>query len=249
MTVPFPYRQKTFALGQVDDMARAIREDGFALVPDVLSPAEVAALREATDRLRPFGLDHSNAAGDHYKCVFNRDRVFLDLIDRPGIVDLAEKTMGEQCHIIGETAWRSRPGHDGWAPHADQVWVTVPESNFDDPGFELPVYVCTAHYYLSDIPTVSHSPTYVIPGSHKSGRGIGWGADLSPDLARQDSGAGPGEGGRRAVLPQRDLAFGQQEHLGRDALPAASALLAPLHQPEVLALAVPVQPRGPGDRQ
>ena len=56
---PFPYLQKTFMLGQVDDMARAIREDGFALVPDVLSPDEVAALREATDRLRPFGLDHS----------------------------------------------------------------------------------------------------------------------------------------------------------------------------------------------
>jgi len=177
---PFAYRQKTFALDQVDEMAEAIHKDGFALVPGVLAPDEVAALREATDRLRPFGMDHSNPAGDHYKCVFNRERVFLDQTDRPGIVDLAEKTMGDQCHIIGETAWRSRPGHDGWAPHADQVWVTFPESNFADPEFELPVHVCTAHYYLSDIPTEAHSPTYVIPGSHKSGRGIGWGADPNP---------------------------------------------------------------------
>ncbi len=177
---PFTYRQKTFALDQVDEMAEAIREDGFALVPGVLSPAEVAALRDATDRLRPFGLDHSTPAGDHYKCVFNRERVFLDQIDRPGIVDLAEKTMGGQCHIIGETAWRSHPGHDGWAPHADQIWITVPESNFDDPQFQLPIYVCTAHFYLSDIPDEAYSPTYVIPGSHKSGRGIGWGADPNP---------------------------------------------------------------------
>ena len=56
---PFAYGQKKFALDQVGDMARAVREDGFALVPDVLSPAEVAALREATDCLRPFGLDHA----------------------------------------------------------------------------------------------------------------------------------------------------------------------------------------------
>ena len=177
---PFVYLQKTFALDQVDEMTEAMHEDGFALVPGVLSLDEVAELRAATDRLRPFGMDHAGGVGDHYKCVFNRERVFLDQIDRPGIVDLAERTMGEQCHIIGETAWRSRPGHDGWSPHTDQVWITVPESNFDDPKFQLPIYVCTAHYYLSDIPTEAYSPTYVIPGSHKSGRGISWGKDSNP---------------------------------------------------------------------
>jgi len=176
----FAYRQPTFALDDTEGMTRALHEDGFALIPGVLSAEEVADLRAAIDRLRPFGLDHAGL-DDHYKCVFNRERVFLDVIDRPGVVELAEAAMGEQCHIIGETAWRSHPGHDGWAPHADQIWITVPESNFDDPKFQLPIYICTAHYYLTDILTEEYSPTYVIPGSHKSGRGIGWGADPNPN--------------------------------------------------------------------
>ncbi len=170
--VPFTYLQKTFALDQVDEMAEAMHEDGFALVPGVLSPEECARLRGAVDRLEPFGFDQKSPLQEHYKCVFNRERVFLDQIDRPGVVDLAEATMGEQCHIIGETAWRSHPGYDGANPHTDQIWITVPESNFDDPAFKLPIYVCTAHYYLSDIPTEAHCPTYVIPGSHRSGRGL-----------------------------------------------------------------------------
>ena len=58
-----------------------------------------------------------------------------------GITDLAERTMGDQCHIIGETAWRSHPGYNGWTPHTDQVWITVPESDFEDPKFLLPITV------------------------------------------------------------------------------------------------------------
>ena len=49
--------------------------------------------------------------------------------------------MGDQCHIIGETAWRSHPGYNGWTPHTDQVWITVPESDFEDPKFLLPITV------------------------------------------------------------------------------------------------------------
>jgi len=177
---PFAYLQKTFTLDQVAEMTEAMHEDGFALVPGVLSPDECARLRGAVDRLEPFGLDHKTPLQEHYKCVFNRERVFLDQIDRPGIVDLAEAALGDQCHIIGETAWRSHPGYDGWQPHTDQIWITVPESNFDDPRFQLPLYLCTAHYYLSDIPTEAYCPTYVIPGSHKSGRGIGWGKEMNP---------------------------------------------------------------------
>ena len=187
----FQYLQKTFAIHQVDEMTAALHEDGFALVPGVLSESEVLALREATDRLQPFGFDHVSPLQEHYKCVFNRERIFFDQISRPGITDLAERTMGDQCHIIGETAWRSHPGYSGWGPHTDHIITTFPESNFDDPNFLLPITLCTAHYYLSDIPTEDYCPTYVIPGSHKSGRPLGgdpnptWhGKSLEPVLVK-----------------------------------------------------------------
>lgn len=164
----FEYLQKTFTLDQTEAMAQAVFEDGFALIPNVLTAEEITELRSAIDRLRPFGYDKHDV-NEHYKCVFNREKVFLDLIDRPGVIEVAEATMGAQCHIIGETAWKSHPGHNGWGIHTDQIFMTLPEELVSEPEFDLPVYICTAHYYLSDIP-LELCPTYVIPGSHKSGR-------------------------------------------------------------------------------
>ena len=170
------YRQRTFGIDEVDAMAEAIHEDGFALVPNVLSPEEVQAARDKIDVLEPFGFD-SRGKTDHYKCVFNRDPYWLQFLDKPGIIDLAEATMGSECHIIGETAWRSHPGHNGWMPHTDRTFIDLPADVA--PKVRLPVYLCTAHFYLSDI-TEDLCPTYVIPGSHKSGRALDWGKDPDP---------------------------------------------------------------------
>ncbi len=175
---PFAYRQKTSAQDDVAGMTQALHGDGFALVPNVLTPGECAAARARIDALQPFGFD-SLGATDHFKCVFNRDPYWLSFLDRPGLIDLAEATMGSECHIIGQTAWRSHPGHDGWAPHTDRVFVEMPEDMATDPRFTLPVYLCTAHFYLNDI-TEELCPTYVIPGSHKSGRALSWGRESRP---------------------------------------------------------------------
>ena len=178
MSTDFDYKQKTFSLSQTTEMAQALHNDGFALIPGVLNTQEVQDVRDAIDNLRPFGFDGQGKT-DHYKCVFNRDKVFFDLIDREGIVDLAEATMGDQCHIIGQSAWRSRPGHNGWSPHTDRVFVEFPEGVWDDPAFKLPIYLCTCHYYLDDL-DVTLAPTWVIPGSHKSGKALTWGKEKSP---------------------------------------------------------------------
>jgi ectoine hydroxylase-related dioxygenase (phytanoyl-CoA dioxygenase family) len=159
----------TFAIDDVDGMVEAIHHDGVAFVPGVLGPDEVAALRAATDRLQPFGLDGMTELNDHFKCVFNRERLWLDCADRPGIIDLAERLMGDECHIIGMTAWRSRPGFRSGATHADKIFMPLPESVLDDPAIKIPVNLATAHYYLSDI-DIDLCPTWVLPGSHRAGR-------------------------------------------------------------------------------
>lgn len=174
------YRQRTHELGDLDGMAKAMREDGFVLIKGVLSGAECRDLREAIDRLDPVGLDHMGRRTDMFKCVFNRAAAFRDMIDRPGVVDLAERLLGDECHIIGETAWRSRPGHDGWKTHTDRVFVEMPEDMVADPRFELPVFVCTAHYYLTDV-TLDTAPTWIVPGSHRSGRALAWGKEDDPE--------------------------------------------------------------------
>jgi ectoine hydroxylase-related dioxygenase (phytanoyl-CoA dioxygenase family) len=176
---PFEYKQKTFSQDDIAGMTEALHEDGFALVPGVLSPDEVQATRDAIDRLQHFAWD-SKGNTDHFKCVFNRDQVFLDLIDREPTVTLAEATMGAECHIIGQSAWRSYPGHDGWSPHTDRTFIEVPEDLVLSGQVKLPIYLCTAHYYLDDL-TLDLAPTWVIPGSHKSGHALSWGKDKDPE--------------------------------------------------------------------
>lgn len=162
----------------VEGMTQALQEDGFAFIPGVLTPEEVEIARKKIDGLKPFGFDGQGAT-DHYKCVFNREPYWLSFLDRPGVIDLAEATMGQECHILGQSAWRSHPGHNGWQPHTDRIFFEVPEHLLLSGEVKLPIYLCTAHFYLSDI-TEQLCPTYVIPGSHKSGRPLAWGKDPDP---------------------------------------------------------------------
>ncbi len=176
----FKYLQKTHQLNDTEGMAKAMEEDGFVLIPNVLSVQEVEELKAGIDRLKPFGFDKTGST-DHFKCVFNRERLFLNYIDRAGVVELAEATMGKDCHIIGQSAWKSYPGlHNGWSPHTDRVFVEMPEEMRTDPRVKVPTYVCTAHYYLNDL-TLDLAPTWLIPGSHKSGKALSWGKDPSPE--------------------------------------------------------------------
>jgi len=150
-------------------MLEALHRDGFTLIPGVLTSEQVAELRAAIDGLTR---QHWDITGpiDRYLCVFNRDPFWLRYLDVAGIIDLAEAALGRDCHIIGQTAWRSHPGSRGpWGGHCDYVAVELPERWLRESSFKLPMHVCTAHYYLSDI-TEDLCPTKVIPGSHRSGR-------------------------------------------------------------------------------
>jgi ectoine hydroxylase-related dioxygenase (phytanoyl-CoA dioxygenase family) len=161
-------QQPTFHRDDIAGQMQALHEDGFALIPGVLAAEEVAAARAAVDRLSPLDWDHTGVV-DHYKCVFNRDAYWLRFLDRAGVVELAEAALGKECHIIGQTAWRCHPGFTGVGVHADYLVMELPEDWLAAPGFILPMQICTAHFYLSDI-TLDLCPTTVIPGSHKSGR-------------------------------------------------------------------------------
>lgn len=147
----------------------ALHRDGFVVLPGVLAPPRIAELRTAIDRLTPLGLDYQGLVDDHYKCVFNRDPYWLAFLDLPGVIELAEAALGADCHIIGQTAWRSRPGFVGGELHLDHLLLELPESLLADPAFELPMQICTAHLYLDDIDTAL-CPTQVIAGSHRAGR-------------------------------------------------------------------------------
>jgi ectoine hydroxylase-related dioxygenase (phytanoyl-CoA dioxygenase family) len=155
--------------GVITSQLRAMHEDGFVLLRQVLPPHQVEAVRDAIDRLEPIHWDYQGLVDDHYKCVFNRSPFWLPLLDPLGVIELAEACLGADCHVIGQTAWRSHPGFIGGELHVDYLPVELPERALEDHSFEVPMQVCTAHVYLDRI-DADLCPTRVIPGSHRAGR-------------------------------------------------------------------------------
>jgi hypothetical protein len=162
---------RRFAIHDVAGMIGALEEDGFALVAAALTPSLAEQGRAMIDALQPLHWDEVHADGgrsmDRYLCVFNRDPSWLEFLDRPGIIDVAEAALGRDCHVIGETAWRSLPCFQGDPMHVDYLPLTWTAGMADAP--RVPIFILSAHFYLCDI-NADLAPTRVVPGSHRAGR-------------------------------------------------------------------------------
>ena len=156
---------------------KGIEEDGYAYFPGELNADQIAALREAMDRLTPIEASFNRYStpetggffNKHVSNSFNRDPIFLQYLDREGIIDLAEAIHGEDCHLIGMTSWVTGPGRPDQQLHCDWLPFEFPEDLMADPRMNVPPFISTAHYYLNDL-YEELGPTKFIPGSHKSGR-------------------------------------------------------------------------------
>ena len=155
-------------------ISKAIRDNGLAVIPNVLSRNKVTEICAKIDELVENPNIHDgigNGKGiDHLKCIFNRDPYWLQYLDFPGIIDSVEDLMGAESHIIGMTAWRTPPGvgSEKWS-HTDQIFLPVDQELLLSGKVEIPVFISTLHFYLNDM-DIDLCPTWVLPGSHKSGR-------------------------------------------------------------------------------
>lgn len=163
------HHHPTFNRQDLAGQLQALHEHGYALIPAALNETQIHWARAAIDNLKPIHWDYNSPVDDHYKCVFNRDPGWLDYLTIPGIIETIEAALGDDCHLIGQTAWRRHPGFVGAELHADHLAMELPETLLADPTFVLPMQIITAHFYLDDIET-DCCPTCVIPGSHRAGR-------------------------------------------------------------------------------
>jgi ectoine hydroxylase-related dioxygenase (phytanoyl-CoA dioxygenase family) len=151
--------------------------EGVALVPGVLSPGEVVALRAKTDFLatNPDTPDrHRSYAGTTFVLRYSHeaDPLFAELIARESIVSLAAAVLDSGAAFNAMNVIRNEPGQaiSGW--HVDdRVEFPLPEgiARFDA-RIRMPVFWLTLQIALSDIDTLEHGPTQFVPGSHYSGR-------------------------------------------------------------------------------
>ncbi len=95
-------------------------------------------------------------------------------IGKPELLAIVEPLLGEDCHVIANTAWRNTPdvdwSHGGGGWHIDAgPHVPLPEGVTWPADIPHPVFAIGVHIYLQDC-RLEDGPTGVLPGSHLSGR-------------------------------------------------------------------------------
>lgn len=241
----------------LETQLKSLDECGYVLIPGVLEPLRIALLRCAIDELQPLHWDYQGLL-EHYKCVFNRNPLWLSFLDLPPLIDLAEAVLGSDCHVIGQTAWRSHPGYPGMGLHLDYLPMELPDWIRARQDYSQPIQVLTAQLYLCDIDE-SVGPTRIVPGSHFAGRPpqegedswLGQGARAvlchAGDVLVFRSDLWHGGGANHSAGDKRDML---QVHYGRRMVAQKfSPYLAWQFNPEVLEEATPRQRRLLGEHE
>ena len=149
-----------------------LERDGYALIRNVLTSDEVSSLgAEITAVFESSEADRLQDARDEFRHgMLNRSPLSQKAIASRALLDVIEPLLGEDCHVIANTAWRNVPGHQGGPWHIDAgPHVPRPENVPWPDAIPYPVFAIGVHIFLQDCP-LDAGPTAVLPGSHRSGR-------------------------------------------------------------------------------
>lgn len=158
-----------------------LEREGYVLLSQAFSPVEINELRQAMDQVfdqhqpdqragqRPFDQD------DMFRYeMFNRSEGCQRAVAHPRILSTIEPLLGQDCHIIANTAWRNVAHHE--STHGGQGWhidagphVPLQRGLSWPKEIPHPVFAIGTHIFLQDC-MQDDGPTGVIPGSHRSGR-------------------------------------------------------------------------------
>ncbi len=158
--------------GEAPAASVQLERDGYALLPGVFTDAEVAALVADVEALFadfPAERNRTDRAEFRYE-MLNRSALGQEAIGHAAILSVIEPLLGDDCHVIANTAWWNPPTFGGGPWHCDAgPHVPRPEGVPWDDRIPYPVFAIGAHLYLRDCPEAC-GPTAVIPGSNRSGR-------------------------------------------------------------------------------
>ncbi|HEX7037766.1 MAG TPA: phytanoyl-CoA dioxygenase family protein [Pseudomonadales bacterium] len=151
-----------------EDPVAQLREEGWCVVPDVLTPAETAEARErlwrAAERSRERGMPTYMPVldpNDRNVRVFHLlelDPLFRELIAHPRALELVRALLGDGFLISNFTANIALPGSRSMTLHSDQALVVPP------PWLEP--WSINVIWCLHDVREANGATRYV-PGSHR----------------------------------------------------------------------------------
>lgn len=173
---------------------------GFSVIRSVFTEETVAELRTDIDRVfQQYPPDGRNPNPDAHSMfryeMLNRSRVCQDAIGHSGILEVIEPLLGEDCHVIANTAWQNPPAKAGM--HGGERWhidagphIPLPEGTTWPNDIPHPVFAIGVHIFLMDC-NLEDGPTGAIAGSHLSGRPPPAEQLLDDDLTYQGESATP----------------------------------------------------------
>ena len=166
--------------GKVPAASKDLESDGYTVLKGVFKPPAVGSLSADVERvfaqyppdLRDPDDDVGQMAPFRYE-MLNRSAPVQRAIGNPRILRTIEPLLGEDCHVISNTAWWQPPGNN---EHLGRFWHidAGPHVPRDpdipwDPRIPYPIFAIAAHIFLRDCP-LEAGPTAVIPRSHTSGQ-------------------------------------------------------------------------------
>ncbi len=154
------------------DYAKFFKENGFLVVPDAFSPAEVAALRAETARLcrgeagdiagvTPASPDETDdEVISRYLCIHfphKLSQVMFDTLKHPKTVEVLQQIIGPNVKAMQSMLFIKASGKPGQAWHQDEFFIPTRDRSL------------TGGWIALDDATTENGCLWVIPGSHKRG--------------------------------------------------------------------------------
>ena len=163
------------------DASTYLERDGFVKLTGVLCVDEIAQLRADIDAaFLERDPERQRTDRDEFRYqMLNSSAACQAVLSHPRILEVIEPLLGDDCHVIANTAWRNPPTFTGGPWHCDAgPHIPRPVGVPWDDRIPYPIFAIGAHLYLQDC-TRADGPTAVVPGSHRSGR-------LAPPAAMND---------------------------------------------------------------
>ena len=183
-------QQKNMSEEEFARHVECMRQDGYAILPNILTAAECDTARDALDRLE---LDRDTGG---FECLFNKGRVFERIYQAPALLKFIRYFLGADALLSSMHGSKLMPGTGGGALHADGA---ITGHNRDaslapaDIGRRITSHVVALNTIvcISEF-TDDNGATELVPGSH-----------LHPTLDRPedaDARAKPAVAARGSVL-------------------------------------------------
>ncbi len=170
---------QTASLAQPDlaDLMEEFSREGCVVIPNILTAAEVTALRAKTDE---YAAD-PNTPSKHLTMAANAfvlrychelDPIFQAMTTHERILPVVEAVLGPRARFNAMNVIRNGKGQAISHWHVDDVleFPLPPDIPRFDARIRMPVFWMTVQVALSDIDGIEHGPTQFVPTSHYSGR-------------------------------------------------------------------------------